>query len=72
MLLRLKLAIRLSYIYVYSVYSGKVISGKDALEEGECRNFMQNIVLSLLSRDYLEVWTTMMGNERFMIVIYYI
>ena len=72
MLLRLKLAIRLSYIYVYSVYSGKVISWKDALEEGECRNFMQNIVLFLLPRDYLEVWATMMGNERFMIIIYYI
>ena len=59
------------YIYIY-IYSGKVICWKEASEESECRNFMQNMEygLFLLSRDYQVVWATMMGLECFMVTIY--
>ena len=49
---------------------GLPVCWKDASEEGECRNVMLKYGLFLLSRDYLVVWATMMGNECFMITIY--
>ena len=56
------------YIYIHTckiVYSRKLICWKDASEEGQCWNVMENMVCSfclLLSCDYLIVRVTMMGN----------
>ena len=35
------------YIYLHTYISEKVICKKDASEEGECRNVMQNMVCSV-------------------------
>ena len=60
------------YIYILK-YWYIFISWKDASEEGECRNVTEKMVcygLFLLSRDYLVLWATIVGNEYFMIIVY--